>query len=571
MPPKKFAGLLHLRSVDLMTRQQRVEYLISIGVLKNAGKQCNTMIAPTQCGEPLHQPSNTGNHIPHTLSAARPSCRPQPSASSTSLALLVSPIAPTSSRSDVPIVKRARRGTQASALSVLAARGVDSLVADLERDRYAASGRGDTACRNATWSRFHVMIFGKSRPVLPSTVSQYKAVAALFKAQAYRSFPNYASSIKQAHVEAGHAWDDQLALTANWCRRSVERGMGPPRQSAPFNLSLVTKMDRTSTPFVSDGPQHPVTLLQLASIFLLREIEVAGACVSHWSFDHSAREVTWLLPASKTDHMALGVSRSWGCLCGIGSLPCPYHLAATHYKWVRDQCVSFSARADDFPLFPTVTGEVADKEAVVQSFEAIASALDEPLYTPDGVRRYGGHSARVTGAQSLAAHGVEVLKIRILARHSSDAIMRYVADAPLKALRQDLGLPVQDKLLQNNGTYRILRSRLTACERKLPEHEARISACERSLELLTSSSSPTLTTPPRYIQNLLSMAIHQTKPPGSVTVCGWDYSRQKALGNVITSECLEQFPWSVVCDRCLPKLRGELRSNTGDGGDPLAD
>ena len=31
-------------------------------------------------------------------------------------------------------------------------------------------------------------------------------------------------------------------------------------------------------------------------------------------------------------------------------------------------------------------------------------------------------------------------KIKILARHSTDAILRYVAEAPLKSLRADLGL-----------------------------------------------------------------------------------------------------------------------------------
>ena len=52
-----------------------------------------------------------------------------------------------------------------------------------------------------------------------------------------------------------------------------------------------------------------------------------------------------------------------------------------------------------------------------------------------GDKRFGGRSARVTGDQVLAAHGIDVHKIRILARHASDAIMRYVAEAPLNTLR----------------------------------------------------------------------------------------------------------------------------------------
>ena len=60
--------------------------------------------------------------------------------------------------------------------------------------------------------------------------------------------------------------------------------------------------------------------------------------------------------------------------------------------------------------------------------------------TSEGLRIYGGHSARVSGSQDLASAGVEVAKIRIFARHSGDAILHYVADAPLAAIRSDLGL-----------------------------------------------------------------------------------------------------------------------------------
>ena len=199
-----------------------------------------------------------------------------------------------------------------------------------------------------------------------------------------------------------------------------------------------------------------------------------------------------------------------------------------------------SGCTSDSPLPPTVTGEVAEKESVVLTFETIASMLDELLYTADGIRRFGGHTPRVTGAQSLAAHGIEVMKLRILARHSSDAITRYVSDAPLKALRLDLGLPVQDKLLMTNGSCRILRSRVTAIERKTSEMDTRLSACEQSLQLLLSSS-PSSPCSPCYIQNLLSLAIHQSKPGCTITLCGWDYSRQQSLGNVIATDSPERF------------------------------
>ena len=79
--------------------------------------------------------------------------------------------------------------------------------------------------------------------------------------------------------------------------------------------------------------------------------------------------------------------------------------------------------------------------------------------TLDGLRRFGGHSARVSGAQFLAAYGVEVAKIKILARHSTEQIMRYVQEAPLAAIRLDLGLPGSSGLVAG-GVSKLINKRL---------------------------------------------------------------------------------------------------------------
>ena len=46
----------------------------------------------------------------------------------------------------------------------------------------------------------------------------------------------------------------------------------------------------------------------------------------------------------------------------------------------------------------------------------------------------GGHSPRVEGAQYLAALGLELAVIQLMARHSSATIMTYVREAPLIAI-----------------------------------------------------------------------------------------------------------------------------------------
>ena len=77
-------------------------------------------------------------------------------------------------------------------------------------------------------------------------------------------------------------------------------------------------------------------------------------------------------------------------------------------------------------------GNMASKAAVVFTFERIELLFDQPLISDTGLRLFGGHTACVTGAQLCGAMGIEINKIRLLARHSGDAINRYVQEAPLQ-------------------------------------------------------------------------------------------------------------------------------------------
>ena len=173
---------------------------------------------------------------------------------------------------------------------------------------------------------------------------------------------------------------------------------------------------------------QPMHLALLSTLFLLREVESGSANVLAWTFDHRDKEVSWTLPGSKTDPLALGTTRTWGCLCELQDFACPYHLATEHYQWLLNHP---TLKSDgDSPLFPTIQGSHSPKTKVIATFEQLATLLNQPLTSPDGLRLFGGHTARVTGAQTFALAGLEVNKIRILARHSGDTILRYTPCRP---------------------------------------------------------------------------------------------------------------------------------------------
>ena len=65
----------------------------------------------------------------------------------------------------------------------------------------------------------------------------------------------------------------------------------------------------------------------------------------------------------------------------------------------------------DSPLFPATGGGAASKVAVVSTFEALGTMIGQPLLSETGIRLSGGRSPRVTGAQLVAAAGVEISKV----------------------------------------------------------------------------------------------------------------------------------------------------------------
>jgi hypothetical protein len=484
-------------------------------------------------------------------------------------------------RSDAPVVRNVRRGSAVGALDALADFGVQTLVEELVQDRSARSSSAAVASWLHTWERFHGAAFSQTSPavpLVPVTVRGIVAVASLFKRGGYRSFANYATAIKSAHVGAGYEWDQLLSHTMTWCTRSVMRGVGPARQSQPFWFKGLLSLNRSPAPLVSGGPHGPIHMALLATMFLLREVEVSNSLISAWSFNVPELELTWHLPSSKSDSAALGTSRSWGCLCGLDSVCCPFHVALQHITWLKAS--PFFALDRDTPLFPAMGGGVPSKLLVVETFEAIGSLLGQDLQSPQGLRLFGGHTPRVTGAQLLGALGIDINKIRLLARHSGEAIMRYVAEAPLKSLRKDLGLleAASSSTSGSGGGWgsasssAAARARFSTIEAHLLRMDARLDL--QSSELLMVASSFAVPDDRAFVQNNSTAAIHLAKPHDSGhTICGWKFvaarKRDGPAFRMVESLC--GMPWHMLCERCLPTEREIARVASSNNELPLSE
>ena len=300
----------------------------------------------------------------------------------------------------------------------------DALI--LEAD--AESSRASNVSRRKTW---RTLATECKCPGFPLTVEAIYKVSGVLKASGYRSVANYLDAAKGEHLDLGFPWTTVLARAYKRAIRSAKRNLGPAKQAQPIPLvSLAAfKVQVSESP---GTPMFPGRACLLASWWLLREIEASHAKLSHVKLHVSSMEAVFTLPNSKTDFQALGTTRSHSCSCSsTGSDLCPFHQISHQVNWA-----SAMAENEGRWLFPTATGERATKKGWQAVFTAAAAAAGLPIISQNGAALYTGHTARASGACHLAQANVDLWRIQIFGRWSSDAFLRYVRSAPLANLNR---------------------------------------------------------------------------------------------------------------------------------------
>ena len=351
-------------------------------------------------------------------------------------------------RPQLPPVRGAQRGDKRKALQIAA--DPEQLQAALVTYDKEVLSAGDTSSFNVqTWHDVHWAVnwqslgFDEAPEVLPLSPQKIRVVGAVLKEADYRSTKNYMSAVKKTHVGTGFKWDEQLELAAANFNRSTTRGLGPVRQSEPLPYERVAACD-LNTDLVGHErfPADASAVFVLATLFLLREIEVAAARFTDMTFNDADLEVRLYLSVSKNDPTAKGTTRPWMCICvdegsSTSHRRCPYHASKHHHAYLMEAFRDALRDDDEFPLFPDAMGRELDADMVLEFIEAVATLMNEPLYTDKGVRRFGKHSFRATGAVYLALVGTSVEKIQLVGRWSCGVVVHYTRSAPLKSIAED--------------------------------------------------------------------------------------------------------------------------------------
>ena len=305
--------------------------------------------------------------------------------------------------------------------------------------------------------------------------------------------------------------------------------------------------------------------------------------------DTSSPTVKWHLPASKADPQAMGVTRTHGCSCKVTPSPlCPVHCLWDQLLHLRH---TFPLRwnADgphwDLPLFPTVAGEVVEKEAMAHTIREAARLLGLPLSSPDNAEQITGHSLRATGAQGLARAGLDLWAIQLLGRWGSEAVKTYVRQAALDrattwAARATKQLAEDASSIEKGSTPELLRELAEGMARAAAEKQSGVlsALCKvlvasavdeeiKRLELSPQSSSSSSEPPQRFVKNLATGIVHVLAPSDSkplaswASKCGWKLAKGSNASSIQVSDppCL----YKAVCEKCMPQLRHKLKLDLG--------
>ena len=377
--------------------------------------------------------------------------------------------------------------------------------------------------------------------MLPLTPAKIRAIAAQMKASGYRSFPNFAVAAKEAHLSS-FLWSEELERCRRQCVASTQRGIGPPRQCMVIPIDRLAALQLGSDPVAAGGPISPGHWGTLCAFHLVRGAEAACALASSLTLDREAKTETWWLPASKTDPTAVGSRRTWGCVCGsvaavgmyTGSPPCPFHAALALVHELHRRFGTGAGLPLHLPLFPDEAGQWCARAGFIDSITAFTVALELSPYDSMGRCQIGEHVWRVTGARMLAALDLPQPVIMLLARWGSEAILRYVADAPLSRLTEAYLERVQKASVSVLGTVP------ADCPASLAAFPAYTPA---ALALADASASALLTEPalvaaqPRFTTNdstgsqfvhIIAARQAWERPKPGRTICGWDYLTQRA-------------------------------------------
>lgn len=269
--------------------------------------------------------------------------------------------------------------------------------------------------------------------LLPMTLQKVNRLGGVLKAAGYRAIRNYLERYRLAHIRERWEWTAALSIEFRGACRAAIRGQGPPDRAPPIDLDSFGLQEQHQQRTRVHAPVDIGAFVLVGVWWLLREIECAALRLDSVEHGDSEGPVAIRLGVTKTDIQGRGAVRAHTCVCATSPSWCAICPACTLRRQFRKRLRETPDRSA--PLFPGVEGSATTKRPTVAAMREVAKS------TTDG-SEVDGHSMRRTGAQLMAAAGVQPWQIEWFGRWGSSAIRAYIEDA--RALAPDAaGLAVQ--------------------------------------------------------------------------------------------------------------------------------
>jgi hypothetical protein len=261
-------------------------------------------------------------------------------------------------RGDDVSTRQYTKGDKQLALSIASGASHTAKALQLIEDRsYATSGKLTRKSKFRTWGRVACKM-GLQDPYMLSP-RNIETMGGILVMANYRSAVQHVEQAKLRSIELGRVWTDNVQLAFEKVKRASNRGICPPRATAPYPVRDIKDLYNIQEPRCLGGPCWPRRADLAGSWSACRSVELADAVVADVTALANG-EISWGLPSSKTDQAALGASRSHQCSCwAVPGAPtvathdmCPRCVLLQQVDWVSKSSKTSSLTNNRSHSFP---------------------------------------------------------------------------------------------------------------------------------------------------------------------------------------------------------------------------
>ena len=229
------------------------------------------------------------------------------------------------------------------------------------------------------------------------------------------------------------------------------------------------------------------------------------------------------------------------------------------------------------PLFPNEGDAYCSKQGVINTIRKAIEVSGGVCQDGAGRWTVSGHTFRITGARMLSTLGLDPITVQLLGRWGSQAVLSYLAEAPLSSMAERMGSKTLNKWVSSSsgppagemdirGTADKALTETRNLKKRLEEQLQRITALERSaddtsdqVEGIATYLDEQMQNERWYVENIISEVMHislvklDTSPSEWRTLCGWEFSGKrhaKTHRHEIHNHCQK-------CPKCFPTIAAE--------------